>query len=927
MFMSIITQLALGPVTFLAPMALLGLLLLPLIWWVLRVTPPQPKKADFPPLQILADVMTEEETPNSTPLWLLLFRLLLATLLAVALAQPILGGKSEQTNQPLVLVIDDGWDAAANWSNVLKEAEARITKARRANVDVLMLTSTSVEETKGFVPAQEALMRIKTLSPKALYPERGKIAQRLAEFDISNAEAVWLSSGLDFGQASQLGQSLKEADMAKHLAPISTSRAILPGFVSETADGFRAEWINPSADLRKAEVTAHDRSGTIVARGEINFTPSNKSAEVEFELPADLRNRVAALRIAGIASAGSVKLLDDSWGRPLVGVLTPGKDNASPLLSEPFYAEKALSPYADVFTGTLETLLPLAPSIIIMPDAARIEGEALTDFVETGGLLIRFAGTKLAERSDSLLPVLLRAGDRALGGALTWEEPQTLAPFSRESPFFGLPIPDDIFVNQQVMAEPGAQTDAATWARLQDGAPIVTSNSKGLGRIVLFHVTAGPEWSNLAIGGLYVDMLRRLLPLANNRPSPNVESTADWAPDRVLTGFGRLVSASQSSGRLSDEAFDTSPISEMHPAGLYKQGIRRKARNIVNNPEDVSVIKPMSGVTEIAYSGRSERTLGGLLLSLVLIMVAIDVFFSLTSSGRIGYLKPKLARSSLAIALAFFMVTPDALAQSTNENDSTFAIDDALSLHLAYVKTGNRDIDALTEAGLETLVLALTQRTTIEPSGVRGVNPETDPLIFYPFLYYAVERDAQPLSDTAASALNAYMASGGTIVFDTRDQGDRALLGTNTHPGLTAITSSLDIPQIGPVPEDHVINKAFYLIDSYPGRWANGTVWVDKDRNGTARDGVTSVIIGANDWAAAWAIDNGGQGLITLERDMPRQREFAMRFGVNLAMYTLSGNYKSDQVHAAALIERIGTRDRLPQNLGRELPQPRRGQE
>jgi len=860
-FMSIITQLALGPVTFLAPMALLGLLLLPLIWWVLRVTPPQPKKADFPPLQILADVMTEEETPNSTPLWLLLFRLLLATLLAVALAQPILGGKSEQTNQPLVLVIDDGWDAAANWSNVLKEAEARITKARRANVDVLMLTSTSVEETKGFVPAQEALMRIKTLSPKALYPERGKIAQRLAEFDISNAEAVWLSSGLDFGQASQLGQSLKEADMAKHLAPISTSRAILPGFVSETADGFRAEWINPSADLRKAEVTAHDRSGTIVARGEINFTPSNKSAEVEFELPADLRNRVAALRIAGIASAGSVKLLDDSWGRPLVGVLTPGKDNASPLLSEPFYAEKALSPYADVFTGTLETLLPLAPSIIIMPDAARIEGEALTDFVETGGLLIRFAGTKLAERSDSLLPVLLRAGDRALGGALTWEEPQTLAPFSRESPFFGLPIPDDIFVNQQVMAEPGAQTDAATWARLQDGAPIVTSNSKGLGRIVLFHVTAGPEWSNLAIGGLYVDMLRRLLPLANNRP------------------------------------------------------------------EDVSVIKPMSGVTEIAYSGRSERTLGGLLLSLVLIMVAIDVFFSLTSSGRIGYLKPKLARSSLAIALAFFMVTPDALAQSTNENDSTFAIDDALSLHLAYVKTGNRDIDALTEAGLETLVLALTQRTTIEPSGVRGVNPETDPLIFYPFLYYAVERDAQPLSDTAASALNAYMASGGTIVFDTRDQGDRALLGTNTHPGLTAITSSLDIPQIGPVPEDHVINKAFYLIDSYPGRWANGTVWVDKDRNGTARDGVTSVIIGANDWAAAWAIDNGGQGLITLERDMPRQREFAMRFGVNLAMYTLSGNYKSDQVHAAALIERIGTRDRLPQNLGRELPQPRRGQE
>ena len=218
---------------------------------------------------------------------------------------------------------------------------------------------------------------------------------------------------------------------------------------------------------------------------------------------------------------------------------------------------------------------------------------------------------------------------------------------------------------------------------------------------------------------------------------------------------------------------------------------------------------------------------------------------------------------------------------------------------------------------MKTLVIELTNRTTIEPAGVRGVTLGTDPLVFYPFLYFPVDRNAPELTDEASASLNAYMASGGTVVFDTRDQGDRALLGTTTHPGLSAVTKNLDIPQIGPVPEDHVLTKSFYLLQSFAGRWSNGTVWVDKDRNGTARDGVSSVIIGANDWAAGWAADENGEYIISLENDMARQREFSIRFGVNIAMYALSGNYKADQVHAAALVERIGRTRREPSDLGR----------
>ena len=907
----------LGPVTFMAPIALLGLLVLPIIWWILRVKPPQPKKAEFPPLQILADVMTEEETPDSTPLWLLLFRLLLAAIIAIALARPILGGAANESDRPLALIIDDGWAAASNWSVTLKDAESRIAKARRANQNVLLLTTTQPSSDTVFGPAQAALDKIKALSPKALQPDRSAAATVLRGIDISDAGAIWMSSGLDFGAASELGAEIAKAARARRLEPLPATLPILPGDISETGNGFRTIWHNPSATARTLSITAHDRSGSVITRGEVTFIPGKTTTEAEFELPADLRNRVSTVRAAGLPSAGTVKLLDDSWGRPLVGVLTTGKDTSSPLLSEPYYAQTALTPYADIFTGTLDTLLPLAPSIIIMPDEARIDDPELVEYVETGGLLIRFAGPKLARRADSLLPVLIRQGDRALGGALTWEDPQSLAEFSQDSPFYGLSAPDDILVRQQIMAEPGAQTDAATWARLEDGSPVVTSSVKGLGRIVLFHVTAGPEWSNLPVGGLYVDMLRRILPLANATPAPEQATIGDWAPDRILSGYGRLIAPSIQASALADDIFAKTPISEVHPAGLYKQGARRRARNMVDDPAAIKPIGNIPGVTPAQFETATERTLGGVLLSAALIMLSFDVIFSLLASGRMGYLVPKFsaAQKSAALGLAMtcsIFMTTDSFAQDSQPA----ALPDALGLHLAYVKTGNGRVDELSRNALTSLSDALTRRTTIEPKGVRGVTPGEDALVFYPFLYYPLERDMGVLSDEASAALNAYMAGGGTIVFDTRDQGDRALTGNLVHPGLAAVTASLDIPQIGPTPEDHVLTKSFYLLQNFPGRWANGTVWVDKDRNGTARDGVSSVIIGANDWAAGWALAEDGQGLITLEKDMPRQREMSMRFGVNLAMYALAGNYKSDQVHAAALVERLGQQRRLPQDLG-----------
>src|SRR5437763_7552257 len=106
----------LSGLSFGAPWILAALVVLPAIWWLLRVTPPLPRRVVFPPLRLLLGLERKEETPAHTPLWLLLLRLIAAACMIVALADPIIGTPPAIAGSgPIVLFIDNGWTAAANW--------------------------------------------------------------------------------------------------------------------------------------------------------------------------------------------------------------------------------------------------------------------------------------------------------------------------------------------------------------------------------------------------------------------------------------------------------------------------------------------------------------------------------------------------------------------------------------------------------------------------------------------------------------------------------------------------------------------------------------------------------------------------------------------------------------------------------------------
>jgi hypothetical protein len=236
------------------------------------------------------------------------------------------------------------------------------------------------------------------------------------------------------------------------------------------------------------------------------------------------------------------------------------------------------------------------------------------------------------------------------------------------------------------------------------------------------------------------------------------------------------------------------------------------------------------------------------------------------------------------------------------------------------VLTGDPKVDEIAAAGLTGVSEKLWQRTSIEPMMPIGVDIERDELAFFPFLYWPISASQQQPSAEAYARLNQYLRTGGMILFDTRDA-DVAAFGGATPEGqaLQLIASGLDIPPLEPMPTDHVLTRTFYLLQDFPGRHARGGVWVEAAPMAAAEaeegmpfrnlnDGVTPVVIGGNDWAAAWAVDDIGVPLLPVGRGMAgeRQREIAYRFGVNLIMHVLTGNYKSDQVHVPALLERLG---------------------
>lgn len=925
--------------TFLTPWALAGLASLPVIWWLLRFTPPKPQHVRFPPLRLLLELVPREEQPDKTPWWLLLLRLALAALLILAVAHPLLS-PSDATRfagKPLLIVVDDSWAAAKDWDTRLAVLQDLTASAHQAGIPVAVAATSPVSRPSDLAPqaAQDAASRITALKPKALQPDRLALLERLklAFADNSGLSVVWLSDGLDHGSANAFARGLlalngNQASLEVISAPANTLPLALAAPEIESGRMKIAALRSLASQDAKIVARALAGNGRNLAETALSFGPKAQRAEGYIDLPLELRNEVERVELSNERNAAAVYLLDDRWRRKTVSLMAGNTlESAQPLLSPLYYVSRALEPYTEISepkqASDLKNQLDAGLSILTLADIgvlAQDEQDMIAEWVDRGGLLLRFAGPRMATAQDPLIPVTLREGGRALGSALSWETPQALQPFAETSPFAGLPLDTSVVVNRQVLAEPAADLTPKVWASLADGTPLVTAERRGKGMIVLFHVTANADWSNLPLSGMFVEMLRRILDLAPSAGSGATAGTqeaanqAAFTPRRVLTGTGDLADPSPDAEPVAAADIDAAKPTPSHPAGLYNRGGLERAINLSMREGDLA---PMSQLPAAAQLRGIERApavpLAPYLFGLAALFFLADCIAALWLAGSWQRLKARRAGAAVVILLALGAIHPDA-ARAQDAAADQFALNNTLQTKLAYVETGDAQVDEISRQGLTGLGNILVERTSVEPGEPVAINIERDEIVFFPLIYWPILPDAQAPSPAALAKLNTYIKNGGTIFFDTREDGAdlNSLMGevSGATLALRRVVEKLDIPPIEPVPPDHVLTKAFYLLQSFPGRYERGQLWVESGEGGTASsgnaDGVTSIIIGANDYAAAWAQDNRGQPLYATMPGGDRQREFAYRTGVNIVMYALTGNYKADQVHVPALLERLG---------------------
>ncbi|NCV67554.1 MAG: LytTR family transcriptional regulator, partial [Rhodobacteraceae bacterium] len=559
--------------------------------------------------------------------------------------------------------------------------------------------------------------RLANWTPKPWVPNFEDSIDPVASIS-SSYDTVWFSDGLEYGnQRLALLDVLQDRGTVEIRAP-SGDIGVLQS-VSRDGDELIAKisFSNAPSGVPNVVFRGLTPSG---ARAEFARLPvSRDTLTAAVSLPAELSARLTDIVLEGEHHSGAIVHVSDYLARPRVGLFSidPSEEVAE-LLQPLHYLRTALRQNAEIVEQSLDDILLSKPAAIFVTDVSRLPNEAdLVNWVTNGGTLVQFAGPTTALNAvdlgaSELMPVRLRQGGRQLGGAMTWETPKQLAPFSRQSPFFGLEIPDDIVVNAQVLAEPDADLSSRVIAELSDGTPLVTRMAMGDGQVVFFHITANADWSNLALSELFIDMSKRLVSRALALDSTEIPDDMTWKSVKLIDHVGALIDPAIPIA-VSSEQLMSSGISAEVPGGMYTSDDFTIARNIGAGVGDIRPMKWPADVTvQVGGDVANALPLAQYIFVVAVFLLMADVIASARVAGRL-----------VLMAACIWIAMPD-LARAQDELSA------ASEITFAHVLTGDPRLDQMARSGLFGLSDALFFRTSVEPSLPVGVDAEFDELAY-----------------------------------------------------------------------------------------------------------------------------------------------------------------------------------------------------
>jgi len=583
---------------------------------------------------------------------------------------------------PLALLLDDGYPTAGTWDARMRTADDLMARAESDDRGVALIRLSDPTRDISLETPAAARVRLKQIRPQPYAVERSDALPALGRFldATPGAEIVWLSDGVDLGGGAEFVAALGRLIGTR---PLTVIKGGLPPAHALSAADNTAGALTVKV-LRSATGTAEtgtvrglDLKGLPLGDTSFAFKPEDTETEADLTLPVEIRNDIARLEIGAEHSAGAVQLLDKRWRRRSVGVVTGSTaDTAQPLLASTYYLSRALAPFADVRIADssspaqavaqfLDQRLPM----MILADVGNVAEvhDQITRWIEDGGVLVRFAGPRLAASEDDLVPVRLRRGNRILGGSLSWEQPQQLGPYAHDGPFFDMTPPTDVTVGRQVLAEPDPTLSEHTWATLADGTPLVTAEHRGKGLIVLFHVTADTRWSDLPLSGAFVDMLKRIVAQAGTAvaaeggaASGGRETQEAVPPSHILDGFGVFVPPPPSA-RPVPAGFSGRATPD-HPPGFYGPPEGLLAVNTLAPADQLAPLNISALNARVEEFRLSEpQDLRGPILLVALGLLALDALVVFWLAGGLKQMTRPRRRAAAAAVIAAFAVFGSAM--------------------------------------------------------------------------------------------------------------------------------------------------------------------------------------------------------------------------------------------------------------------------
>jgi len=609
-----------------APWMLLAVPAVVALWWVMKSIPQERLKQIFPGIQLLAKVKREEPAPTKMPWWQYIPITLATAAVVGALAKPEYNPQAPlEGNGPVVLFVDNGWSPARNWNMRTAQMENLIARADRAARSVVIIPTAAPEDGSPLIPigpisATEARSIVKTMKPLPWPSQRGEALKALDKLDSTQKTSVfWLSDGLDDQHTTALAQKLQTLG---NVTVLEDDKIISPRLIDPPtgqADKLSVTVRRAHGEAAdKVPLTVADKKGNPLGSTEAIFKPGETKAEAVFELPNHVANDIDHVLIPDDNTAGSRVLIDERFRRRPVGIIQNGADS---LANEARYPMQALAPYAELHQGSIDDLLKHKLAVIVMTDAASTatgQNKKIEQWVsEQGGTLLRFAGPNLAQQEksddDPLLPIKLARGSRTLGGDASGSKAARLSPFPEGSPFAGITPPSDVFIREEVLPQPGADTKSNTWARLDNGTPLVTVKHYGKGQIVLVHTSADPSWSNLAYSGAFIEMLRAVVTSSQGVSEKLENGDLSLPPVKVMDGEGRMTTPSAAVRPLTSEDIKSADVGPRHPPGFYGNQILQQAHNLASA---VPELKPLGKLPDnierrVYEPGEKDRDLTG----------------------------------------------------------------------------------------------------------------------------------------------------------------------------------------------------------------------------------------------------------------------------------------------------------------------------